>query len=297
MLADQAGEIGFALARLVAAQGPEASRVHQARSIALAHLSGYPAREMPSRQAAPMTILKALRHMNTPPSHPTARRNLRLIAAAGWLGVTVIVAATSVALLRYRGPFTLLNLTISELGLLPDSPAAGIFNAGLIGGGICLAVFLVGLGRQRVDVLGSLFSVLGAITAVALALVGVFPVDHLLHQVVGPACFVAGFLSTLLFAVSALLGDGRSIPRWLALPSLGASAGLGLYISMPLLLPDGVNQVFAAPDAATRPAVWMVAISEWAAFGAVLFWVSITAWQVLLGKPSLPDTPEANFAP
>jgi hypothetical membrane protein len=241
-----------------------------------------------------MTTLKAARHMNTPPSTLAAYRSLRLFAATGWLGVSLIVATTSVALLRYQGPFTLLNLTISELGLLPDSPAAAVFNAGLIGGGGCLAVFFVGLGRQLGRVMRPLFSALGAITGVATALVGVFPVDHPLHQVVGPTCFVAGLLITLLFAASALLGDGRSIPRWLALPSLVASAGLGLYISMPLLLPDGVNQVFAAPDAATRPAVWIVALSEWAAFGVVLLWVSITAWQMSAGRMSLPNAPEAD---
>lgn len=227
--------------------------------------------------------------MNTPPSTLIAHRTLRLFAAAGWLGVIVIVVATSVALLRYRGPFTLLNLTISELDLLPDSPVAAIFNAGLISGGGCLAVFLVGLGRQLGGVSGLLFSGLGAITGVAIVLVGVFPVDHPLHQVVGPACFVAGLLSTLLFAASALLRDPRLIPRWLALPSFGASAGLGLYISMPLLLPDGVNQIFAAPGAATRPAVWIVAISEWLALETVLLWVSVVAWQLpLLGRQISP---------
>ncbi len=229
--------------------------------------------------------------MSTSPSHFTARRSVSLIAAAGWLGVTLIVAATSIALLRYRGPFTLLNLTISELGLLPDSPAAGIFNAGLISGGVCLLVFLVGLGMRLGGVIGALFALLGATTGMATALVGVFPVDHALHQVVGPTCFVAGLLSTLLFAVNALLGDGRFIPRWLALPSLSASACLGLYISMPLLLPDGINQVFAAPDVATRPAIWIVATSEWIAFSAVLLWVSIAAWQLALGRLSLTDAP------
>jgi hypothetical membrane protein len=218
--------------------------------------------------------------MSTSPSYLTARRSLSLVAAAGWLGVALIVVATSIALLRYQGPFTLLNLTISELGLLPDSPAAGIFNAGLISGGACMTVFLFGLGMRLGGVTGPIFAVLGAITGAATAFVGVFPVDHPLHQVAGPTSFVAGLLSALVFAGNSLLGGEHSIPRWLALPSLAASAGLGLYISMPLLLPDGVNQVFAAPDAATRPAIWIVAISEWIAFGAVLLWVSVAAWQL-----------------
>lgn len=169
------------------------------------------------------------------------KRYTLLITVTGWLGVMLIVAGTSIALLRYQGPFSLLNLTISELGLRPASPAADIFNAGLIGGGACLAVFLAGLGMRLGRVSGPLFALLGVSTGVATALVGVFPVDHPLHQLVGPACFVSGLLSSLVFAGYALLRGGDLTPRWLALPSLLASAGLGLYISMPLLLPDGVN--------------------------------------------------------
>lgn len=203
----------------------------------------------------------------------------RFSILAGWFGVVLITSGTSIALLRYQGPFSLLNLTISELGLRSDSPAADIFNGALIAGGVCLAMFLLGLGVRLGPVTGPLFALLGASTGVATSLVGVFPVDHALHQVVGPACFVSGLLSSLLFAGHALLRDSTATPRWLALPSLLASAGLGLYISMPLLIPDGVNQVFAAPDVATRQAVWIVAISEWAALGAVLAWVSVVAWQ------------------
>jgi hypothetical protein len=50
-----------------------------------------------------------------------------------------------------------------------------------------------------------------------------------------------------------------------------------MYMSMPLLLPDGINQIFAAPDAATRPAVWGVALTEWLALCAVLLWIGLVA--------------------
>jgi hypothetical membrane protein len=220
--------------------------------------------------------------MDTLPLH-------RLSILAGWFGVVLIVSGTSIALLRYQGSFSLLNLTISELGLPSDSPAADIFNGGLIGGGACLAVFLVGLSVHLGGLTGLLLAFLGASTGVATALVGVFPVDHALHQVVGPACVVSGLLSSLLFAGYSLLRGDSATPRWLALPSLLASGCLGLYISMPLLLPDGFNQIFAAPDVATRPAVWIVAISEWAALGAVLVWVSVVAWQrTCLAWPDIP---------
>jgi hypothetical protein len=102
-------------------------------------------------------------------------------------------------------------------------------------------------------------------------------VDHPLHQVVGPAAFLAGLLSCGLFSVSLLVGQQTRLPRQLALPGLLAGSAIGLYMSMPLLLPDGMNQIFAAPDAASRPAVWVVAITEWLALWAVLLWVGSVA--------------------
>jgi hypothetical protein len=50
-----------------------------------------------------------------------------------------------------------------------------------------------------------------------------------------------------------------------------------MYMSMPLLLPDGMDQIFAAPDAATCPAVWVVALTEWLALCAVLLWIGLVA--------------------
>jgi AraC-like DNA-binding protein len=129
--------------------------------------------------------------------------------------------------------------------------ALGRGNGSLIAGGVCLAAFTLGLGALLHGWCGALLLLLGGITGIAVVLVGVFPVDHPLHQVVGPAAFLAGLLSCGLFTVS--------------------------LMSMPLLLPDGMNQIFAAPDAAGRPAVWVVAIAEWPALWAVLLWVGSVA--------------------
>lgn len=208
-------------------------------------------------------------------------RLTRLAAVVGLMGVTCLVVGTSLALHAYRGPFTLLNLTISELGLFPVSPWADVFNAALIIGGLCLALFLAGLGNALRGWSGTLIAVLGVCTGLATALVGVFPVDHPWHQIVGPLCFLSGLLTSVVFTARLLLSRTPIMPRWLAFPSGLVIAGIGLYMSMPLLLPDGVNQVFAAPDASLRPMVWSVAISEWLAFGAVLLWSSLTAGYML----------------
>lgn len=227
------------------------------------------------------------------PIPPTTRTTwLRLlIATAGLLSVSSIALGTLLAFTHYRGPFSLLNLTISELGLPPASASADLFNGSLIAGGVCLSAFLVGLGMVLRGWSGALFALLGSITGLATALVGVFPVNHPLHQVVGPACFLSGLCSSGVFTLRLLVDSTPRFPRWLALPSLLAGSGIGLYMSMPLLLPDGMNQVFAAPDAATRPAVWIVAITEWLALCAVLLWAGIVAgyvgynaWRVLISS-------------
>ncbi len=203
-----------------------------------------------------------------------------LVAVTGLLSVSSIALGTLLTFIRYRGPFSLLNLTISELGLAAVSPWAGVFNGSLIAGGVCLAAFTLGLGALLRGWCGTLLLLAGGITGIAVALVGVFPVDHPLHQVVGPAAFLAGLLSCGLFSISLLVGQHARLPRRLALPGLLAGSAIGLYISMPLLLPDGMNQIFAAPDAATRPTIWVVAIAEWLALWAVLLWVGIVAGYV-----------------
>jgi len=186
-----------------------------------------------------------------------ANWQLLLVAVTGLLSVSSIALGTLLAFMRYRGPFSLLNLTISELGLATVSPWAGVFNGSLIAGGVCLAAFTLGLGALLRGWWGALLLLVGGITGIAVALVGVFPVDHPLHQVVGPAAFLAGLLSCGLFSVALLVGQHPRLPRRPALPGLLAGSAIGLYMSMPLLLPDGMNQIFAAPNAAVRRSGWL----------------------------------------
>jgi hypothetical protein len=100
---------------------------------------------------------------------------LVLIAVTGLLSVSSMALGTLLAFISYRGPFSLLNLTISELGLSSVSPRAGVFNGSLIvGGGVCLALFTQGLGHLLRGWYGTLLMVLGGSTGLTVALVGVF---------------------------------------------------------------------------------------------------------------------------
>ncbi|GEM_PF-6147261 len=64
------------------------------------------------------------------PGHAqSANWQMVLVAVTGLLSVSSIALGTLPAFIRYRGPFSLLNLTISELGLAGVSPWAGAMVA------------------------------------------------------------------------------------------------------------------------------------------------------------------------
>ena len=77
----------------------------------------------------------------------------RLAACAGIVGAGAIGIGSVVTAIVYRGadgePYSPLNHFVSELGELAQSELAGVFNAGLMVGGICFAVFMSGLAASR----------------------------------------------------------------------------------------------------------------------------------------------------
>ncbi len=106
-----------------------------------------------------------------------------LVWNCGMAGSAVIALAGLVAALAYRGrlgeAYSPLNHFVSELGELGVSPLAGVFNAGLLIGGLCMVIFLVGLGRRIGGWPGLLFGVLGLACGVSGTLVGAFPMNNL----------------------------------------------------------------------------------------------------------------------
>jgi hypothetical membrane protein len=214
--------------------------------------------------------------MRPPRRIPPPRRYGKL-ASLGLSSALALAGSAGVALAQYRGPLWLGNLTISELGLAAASPAAALFNGGLLVSGLLLASFLLGLGRLYGSWPGACFAASGVATGLATALVGVYPVDHPLHAVVGPTCFLSSLISVSSFLTMLIWPGAVALDRWLIAPSLLVILGIGIYMSLPLLLPDGVNQIFAAPDPVLRPAFWIVAISEWCAFGLIIVWISSVA--------------------
>src|SRR5437870_757876 len=107
----------------------------------------------------------------------------RLAPLAGMAGALAIGACSLLAVVGYRGSagetYSPLNHYVSDLGEAGVSRLAPIFNIGLIAGGLCFAVFIVGFGAARGGLAGLAISAVGAIAGIAGALVGVFPVNDI----------------------------------------------------------------------------------------------------------------------
>ena len=128
---------------------------------------------------------------------------------AGIVGVSLDLLGSLISAVTYRGrlgePYSPLNHFVSELGELHVAPMAVAFNAGLLLGGLCLTVFLIGLGRRIGGWTGALFAVGGAACGISGALVGVFPMNNLApHITWAMRFFNLGLLMMAIFSVLAL---------------------------------------------------------------------------------------------
>jgi len=101
----------------------------------------------------------------------------------GILGTLIIVLGIATSALRYQGKqgehFSLLNHFISELGEVGVSRSAGLFNLGMILGGLILVPYMIGLGFRFASLTGWLGSAAGVVATLAVAAVGIFPVNNL----------------------------------------------------------------------------------------------------------------------
>ena len=220
------------------------------------------------------------------------RRDYRTITyAAGLIGCAVLTLGAIITALAYRGrtgePYSLLNHFVSELGEVGVSELAWLFNGALFIGGLCLAVFLLGLALRLRGWFGAVFGVVGLITGISGALVGVFPMNNLVpHARVAMTFFDMGLLATLLFSLYVLFSRQRLFPKWFLAPSLLATAFFVgfLYLPQPHASESEDMVQSAVRLMANRPAVWPTAILEWGVIIAVLVWVVAVAFHLRAQK-------------
>lgn len=206
----------------------------------------------------------------------------RLAPRAGLLGSTAIAGTTVIAGIAYRGidgePYSPLNHYVSELGEVGVSSLAAVFNSGLIVGGLCFAVFMVGLGGARGGIGGVTDGAIGAIAGLAGTGVGIFPMnDHDRHVLATFLFFNLGWLAIALASVDILARPDPGFPARLAVLGLAVVAAFIGFIGV----------VWASSNSAMtsagvrRPAVDAVTVFEWAAIAGILIWTFVmsTTWQ------------------
>jgi len=164
------------------------------------------------------------------------------------------VALGSILLATVLSPtFTWTGSALSDLGA-PSAPTAALFNGGLVlGGALALpfAVRLLGTARNRAESLGAgLF----ALTALALAGVGLFPLSTPQHVPVAVAFFLLLSLSLWAYGAGNVVAGDRRLG--VATAALGA-CNLGAWVVYATAFP-GVGLALPESVGAAALGVWAV---------------------------------------
>jgi hypothetical membrane protein len=192
-----------------------------------------------------------------------------------------------VAAVPYSGhdgeAYSPLNHLISELGEIPTSELAWVFNAGLIAGAIGLGLFLVLLSRRLPGRYRPALVFAGLVAGTAGALVGVFPMSFRpIHQAVSFVFFLTAWSIAAVFSTWLLHDRRPQFPRLLLAPG-----GLAVAASLVFVAVYAANRPahLGAPFL-DRPGVWSVAWLEWAALLTLLAWFACVSLALLRRRPA-----------
>lgn len=199
-----------------------------------------------------------------------------------WLslaGAASAVLGSLIAGLAYRGRlgerYSPLNHFISELGEEGVSRRAWAFNWGLIVCGLCLLPACVSLGLLLPGVWARLGLAAGAVTAVSLALVGVFPMNRLTpHIRAAVTYFRFGLVMVVFFtiAIAAQPENPPLVPRQIALVGLPAAASYAYFLLYSRVSYAAAENPLDTTLQKARPRVWRTAAAEWAIFITTVPW-------------------------
>lgn len=199
----------------------------------------------------------------------------------GLAGSLVIVLAILLSMAGYTGKrrekYSLLNHFISELGESGVSRGAPLFNAGLIVGGLLFVPFIVRLGLVIDSFWAKLGLVAGLVTALACALVGVFPMNRLEpHIKVANAFFRGGLATVVLFSLGVLFqpAERAVVPLWVNGAGLMAVAAYSSFLLLPIFqpMPERAPDPLSPESLPERPRFWLLAALEWLVFFATIGW-------------------------
>ena len=197
----------------------------------------------------------------------------RLAQLAGILGPLALGAAALVTALAYRGAaneaYSPFNHWVSELGEGGVSDLPQVFDAGLMVGGVCFVVLMIGLGITRGGRLALLYAAIGAISGIAGILVGIYPMNFpAQHTIVAQTFFNLGWIAVLLASIDFWRRPDHRFPRWLSVLGVATVAAfIGFLAAYYGLFGDST----LAP-AADRPAFTIATTLEWAVLIGIMAW-------------------------
>lgn len=205
-----------------------------------------------------------------------------LAPLAGLVGAAAVTGSAVAAGIAYRGTegeaYSPLNHFVSELGERGVSSLAALFNGGLIVGGICFAVIMVGLGRIRSGLASAVTAGIGLVAGVAGSLVGVYPIHAGPHWLVASTYFFLSAFAIAMVSLDVLIRPDHLLPRILAVVGWIVVAVSSAFIWS--YLASGTPGESGLQPGAARPAVDPVTILEWGSIAGVVAWTGVVgaAW-------------------
>lgn len=210
-------------------------------------------------------------------------------SSAGFSGVAVILLAALITAYAFQGPqgeaYSILTNNVSDLGKTHESELASLFNWSLKIGGVCLAGFMLGLGRRLPHPGGFLVAAGGIVAATSVTAVGIFPIqDWQHHKVAALTFFFSGFATLILFSLLLLSTRQNVFPRWIALPSSIAVLSFGCFLILPYhIYKDPIEAYVAGLSPTSHPFYWLPSFLEWMILFSVAAWV-LTVSGYLAGR-------------
>ena len=199
----------------------------------------------------------------------------------GLTGSLIILLANLITALRYSGrngePYSMLNHFISELGEVGISPAARIFNTGLIFGGLLVAPFMFGLGQALHSLWGWLGTLFGLIAALGATFVGLYPMNNIKpHTRAAMTFFRAGLGMEICFGLAVFFQPSGQvvIPFAANFFSLFAILAFGAFLLLSdFIKNDKTGQILDPQQTPQRPRFWLLPAIEWTVYLATLAWI------------------------
>ena len=214
--------------------------------------------------------------------------DITILRYFGLAGTLIVIISSGVAAVLYRGKrserYSVLNHFVSELGELGVSKGAGIFNLSLLLGGLLLVPFLISLGLALNSWLGWLGTLAGAVAGLALAAVGLFPMNDLeKHSRAAMMFFRTGLAMVCLYGLAFVFQPAGQavVPPTASVLSLLAAASYAsfLFLTRPKDEPNP-EEILEPEGEQERPKLWIPAIVEWLVFFTTVGWLFVISFSV-----------------